>query len=46
MAYDGAAGVADTNIVPPSTVVPEGLLGLVGLAAMVPLLATRIRRRA
>ncbi|HKW59129.1 MAG TPA: glycosyltransferase family 2 protein [Candidatus Dormibacteraeota bacterium] len=43
--YDGTTGVADTNFVPPSIVVPEGLLGLAGLAALVPLGASRLVRR-
>jgi hypothetical protein len=45
MLYDTAA--AATNVVPPSIVVPEGLLGLAGLVAFVPLVASRfVRRRA
>jgi hypothetical protein len=45
MLYDGAAGAGNTNITPPSIVVPEGLLGLAGLAAFIPMLATRLVRR-
>ena len=45
MLYDGTAGVADTNIVPPSIVVPEGLLGLLGLVAALPVLVSRLVRR-
>jgi hypothetical protein len=41
--YDGIANVADTRIVPPSIIVPEALLGLVGLAAFIPMLAGRKR---
>jgi len=43
MTYDGAAGVADTRLVPPSTVVPESLLGWFGLAFAIPLLTQRRR---
>jgi hypothetical protein len=45
MLYDGTAGVADTNLVPPSIVVPESLLGLVGLVAVAPIFASRLVRR-
>jgi len=45
LVYDGAAGVGDTNVVPPSIVVPESLLGLAGLGAVIPLLVMRPRRR-
>src|SRR5438445_722914 len=45
MVYDGTAGVGDTNFVPPSIVVPESLLGLVGLVVVVPLLVRRLVRR-
>jgi len=45
MVYDGTAGVGDTNVVPPSIVVPESLLGLVGLVMVVPLLVRRLVRR-
>jgi len=43
MTYDGAAGVADTRLVPPSTVVPESLIGWFGLAFAIPLLTQRRR---
>jgi len=43
MTFDGAGGVADTRIVPPTTVVPEALLGWVGVAMVIPLLAGRRR---
>jgi hypothetical protein len=43
MSYDGAAGVADTRLVPPSTVVPESLLGWFGLAFAIPLFTQRRR---
>ncbi len=43
--YDGTAGVASTNVVPPSIVVPEGLIGFAGLAALAPMLLTRFLRR-
>jgi hypothetical protein len=46
MLYDGTAGNADTNILPPSIIVPEGLLGFAGLAVLVPIFAGRwVRRR-
>ncbi len=45
MQYDGTAGVADTNVVPPSIVVPESLIGFVGFAALIPVLVARVRRR-
>jgi 1,2-diacylglycerol 3-beta-glucosyltransferase len=45
MAYDGAAGVADTRVLPPSIVVPESLLGFVGLVAFIPIFAGRLVRR-
>lgn len=43
MVYDGTAGVGDTNMVPPSIVVPESLLGFVGLALLIPLFTARRR---
>jgi len=43
MTYDGTAGVADTRLVPPSTVVPESLIGWFGLAFAIPLLTQRRR---
>src|SRR4029077_4748998 len=45
MVYDGVAGAADTSVLPPSIIVPESLLGLLGFAAIVPLLAGRLWRR-
>jgi cellulose synthase/poly-beta-1,6-N-acetylglucosamine synthase-like glycosyltransferase len=41
--YDGIANVADTRVVPPSIIVPEALMGLIGLAAFIPMLAGRKR---
>jgi 1,2-diacylglycerol 3-beta-glucosyltransferase len=43
MLYDGTAGVADTRLIPPSTVVPESLLGLLGLALVIPVVTNRRR---
>jgi glycosyltransferase involved in cell wall biosynthesis len=43
MRYDGPVGVADTRLIPPVTVVPESLLGLVGVALLVPLVTGRRR---
>jgi hypothetical protein len=43
MTYDGPAGVADTRLIPPATVVPESLLGFLGVAFAIPLV-TRGRR--
>jgi hypothetical protein len=43
MTYDGPAGVADTRLIPPTTVVPESLLGFLGVAVAIPLV-TRGRR--
>jgi glycosyltransferase involved in cell wall biosynthesis len=43
MTYDGAAGVADTRLVPPTTVVPESLIGWLGLAFAIPVLTQRRR---
>jgi hypothetical protein len=45
MLYDGAANAGDTRVVPPSIVVPESLLGLVGLVAVIPLFASRWVRK-
>ena len=45
MTYDGTAGVASTNVVAPSIIVPEGLLGFAGIAIVVPLLLPRLFRR-
>ncbi|MEA2655594.1 MAG: hypothetical protein QOI23_959, partial [Chloroflexota bacterium] len=41
MAYDGAA--ANTQLTPPSTVVPESLLGFLGLALAIPVITGRRR---
>ena len=41
--YDGTAGVADTRLVPPTTVVPESLLGWITLALAIPLFTARRR---
>ena len=41
--FDGTAGVADTQMIPPSTVVPESLLGFIGLALMIPIITGRKR---
>jgi hypothetical protein len=43
MQYDGAAGVADTNIIPPSIVVPESLLPFAAIALAIPLVTGRRR---
>ena len=43
MVYDGIAGAGDTNVVPPSIVVPESLVGWAGLAALIPLVTSRRR---
>ena len=43
LAYDGAAGVGDTRVVPPSIVVPESLLAFAGFALLVPLVTGRKR---
>jgi glycosyltransferase involved in cell wall biosynthesis len=52
MTYDGPVGTADTRLIPPTSVVPESVLGLVGAAVLIPLLAgtpprilRRLRRR-
>jgi hypothetical protein len=41
--YDGTAGAGDTQLVPPSTVVPESVLGLLGLALAIPVITGRRR---
>ena len=41
--YDGAAGVADTRVVPPTIVVPESDLAFVGLALVIPAFTGRTR---
>jgi hypothetical protein len=43
MIYDGLVGTADTRLVPPSTVVPESLVGWLGLAFAIPLVTQRRR---
>ena len=45
MLYDGVAGTANTQVVPPSTVVPESLLPVAGLALAIPVLTGRKRLR-
>ena len=41
--YDGSIGAGDTQVVPPSTVVPESLLGFLGWALLIPLFTARRR---
>jgi len=43
MTFDGAAGLSDTRLVPPTTVVPESLIGWLGLGLLVPLITQRRR---
>jgi hypothetical protein len=43
MLYDGIVGIADTSVVPPSTVVPESVLGFLGVALLIPLFTARRR---
>jgi cellulose synthase/poly-beta-1,6-N-acetylglucosamine synthase-like glycosyltransferase len=43
VSYDGLAGVADTQMAPPSTVVPESLLGFLALALAIPVITGRRR---
>jgi len=43
MTYDGIAGLADTRLIPPTSVVPESLIGWLGLAFAIPLLTQRRR---
>jgi cellulose synthase/poly-beta-1,6-N-acetylglucosamine synthase-like glycosyltransferase len=43
VSYDGTAGVADTQLIPPSTVVPESVLGFLGLALAIPVITGRRR---
>ncbi len=45
LVYDGPAGSGDTNVVAPSIIVPESLLGFLGFAAVIPIFASRLRRR-
>ena len=52
MLFDGAIGVADTHLTPPSVVVPESVLPFAALAVAIPLITGRrrllalVRRRA
>jgi len=41
--YDGVAGVADTQLITPVFVVPESVLGFVGLALLIPVITGRRR---
>jgi len=43
MVYDGVAGVADTRLTPPSTIVPESVLPFAGIALAIPLITGRRR---
>ena len=43
MVYDGPVGTADTRLIPPIIVVPESLIGLLGLAIAIPLVTGRRR---
>jgi len=43
MLYDGITGTADTQLITPSIVVPESVLGLIGLALAIPLITGRRR---
>jgi cellulose synthase/poly-beta-1,6-N-acetylglucosamine synthase-like glycosyltransferase len=43
MVYDGAAGVADTSVTPPSIVVPESVVGFAALALLIPVFTGRKR---
>jgi cellulose synthase/poly-beta-1,6-N-acetylglucosamine synthase-like glycosyltransferase len=45
MTYDGAANVADTRLLPPTTVVPESLLGFAALALLIPVFTVRTSRK-
>jgi hypothetical protein len=44
MEYDGPSGTASTQLVPPSSVVPESVLPWAGLALAIPLLTVHRRR--
>ena len=44
MLYDGT-GTGATALTAPSTIVPESLLGFIGIALIVPVMAGRLRRR-
>lgn len=41
--YDGVVGTADSQLIPPSLVVPESVLGFLGLALVIPLITGRRR---
>jgi hypothetical protein len=41
--YDGTGGVADSQLIPPVTVVPESLLGFLGIAFVIPVITGRRR---
>jgi len=43
MLYDGSTGVADTQLIPPVTIVPESVLGFIGLALAIPVITGRRR---
>jgi cellulose synthase/poly-beta-1,6-N-acetylglucosamine synthase-like glycosyltransferase len=43
MLYDGTAGAGNTNMVPPSIVVPESILGFAWLALAIPVFTSRRR---
>ncbi len=45
LVYDGPAGSGDTNIIAPSIIVPESLLGFLGFAVVIPIFASRLMRR-
>jgi hypothetical protein len=41
--YDGATGVADTQLITPTIVVPESVIGFIGVALAIPLVTGRRR---
>jgi hypothetical protein len=43
MVYDGRVGEGDTRLIPPTTVVPESVLGMIGIALVIPLVTGRRR---
>ncbi len=43
MTYDGPVGLADTRLTPPTSVVPESLIGWLGVGFAIPLLTQRRR---
>ena len=45
LVYDGPVGTGDTNVVAPSIIVPESLIGFLGLAVVIPIFASRLIRR-